>query len=53
MDPFNSRNERLAIRTFCIGVAMVLALLTSLRLRAAEPVEDRIAALPEEDCGSR
>jgi hypothetical protein len=42
MDPFNTRGERLAIRTFCIGVAIVLALMTSLRLRAAEPEPARV-----------
>jgi hypothetical protein len=36
MDPFNTRGERLAIRTFCVGVAIVLALMSSLRLRAEE-----------------
>lgn len=49
MDPFNSRAERNAIRTFCIGVAMVLALLTSLRLRAAEPTVSEPAIA---ECGS-
>lgn len=41
MDPFNTRAERNAIRTFIVGVAFVLALLMSLRLRAA-PTEQAV-----------
>ena len=39
MDPFNSRAERLAIRRFVVGVALVLALMMSVRARAAEMAE--------------
>ena len=45
MDPFNTRAERNAIRTFIVGVAFVLALLMSLRLRAAAPEEGVVPVL--------